>query len=142
MINTQMYDPETDKSASVVNEGSLAVSPRHYNEIFSIKLDVAAQVYNIVPAKSGYYFVGQVLIMTGNKNIGTSDATVTIYAATEEDGAYAAGTEFLQLELEKNGKIIIPGMNLITRDKGIWVNATTDDDDVYLTLLGYYTKEN
>lgn len=141
-VPINIVDPLTGRSAKIVNGGAVAVLPPEYNLIFSVKMDVAGQVYNLVPPKPNNYFIGNLLIMTANKNVGVNDATISIYAASAADEALGAGNiEFLSTEMVQKTQIVIPGMNVRTLDAGAYINCVTDDNDVYVTLFGYYTSE-
>ena len=131
------------KGARVINGGALAVLPPHYNQIFSKKLDVIGGVFNLVPAKAGNYFVGNVLVLTANKNVGVNDATVNVYSAAAADEALGAdNTEFLPIEMIRQSTVTVPNMNIRTLEKGAYINCVTDEVDIYVTLFGYYTSED
>lgn len=139
MIEVALRDPLSNKGIKIVNDGAMAVLPPHYNKIFSVKLEAASTVYNVVPAKANQYFVTQTIILTANKNVGVNDATVSIYVGVSSEDTLTTQSEYLTLEMPSKSDKVISDMNLITEGKGVWINAVTDDDDVYVTLLGYYT---
>ena len=136
-----IHDPDLHKAVRVVNGGSLSVLPPHYNKVFNAEMLNINTVYNLVPGIANYYFVGNVLTMHANRLVGANDATVIIYGSSTIDGDYVEGNAFIKLEMAAKSTVVIPNMNLITLAKGLFVNCKTDDNNVYVNLIGYYTEE-
>jgi hypothetical protein len=139
----KIFDSKNNRSAKIVNGGALAVLPPEYNGIYSAEMTVIDQVYNVVPPAPDQYFVGSLLVITGDKTISTTtDATVYIYAAKADDEAYtAANVEVLPLKIARSSSIVIPNMNIRTLERGAYINASTTEVNVSVTLFGYYTLE-
>lgn len=139
----RIFDPLRNAYAKVVNGGALAVLPPEYNGIFSAELTEIDEVANLINAKPDEFFVGNLLVITGDKNISNvDDAIIRIYAAESADEAWTPeNPETLTLHLERSGQRIIPSMNIATLKRGAYINCMSDQVNVSITLFGYYTRE-
>ena len=126
---------QNGRSVRVTDFGQLVVASVGYSIPINSKLDVINTAFNLVGPSAGQQIVVTDIILTANKNVGASDATVDIYTATAID-ATTVTTSILQLEMQKNTSLSLNGLNLITSD-GVWLNAKTDDNDVFVTLMYY-----
>lgn len=124
------------EQAHVTPAGQLVVAPSNYSTSIFTKLDVADTAYNFIVPVSGKQIVITDIIATANKNVGVGDAALVIYEATAPDTLVVAETIF-NTEMIKNSDKDLNGLNLIT-NSGVWINAKTDDDDIFLTLMYYY----
>ena len=69
----------------------------------------------------------------------STDTTVVIYEATTASTATVSKT-ILNVEMLKNSYRDITGLNLLIT-AGRYVNGKCDDDDVFVTLMGYYVPK-
>ena len=124
--------------AIVSRYGQLVTAPIDYSTAYPVKFEVAATGYNFVGPIQNFCFVITDIILTANKNVGASDATVDIY---ESDGSDSTTIDksIVSLEMQKNSNLVLSGLNFIT-GLGIWINGKTDDDDIFATLAGYYVR--
>jgi len=136
MIKVRVTDGNgTNAQAKVTSIGQLVTSPYDYDEIKYLLLDVAAQGYTFFKPKAGEQFVLTGLILTADSNVVTS-CIVDVYEAVDENLA-TIGTSLFHFEILKNGDRQLLGLNILISE-GAFLNAKTDDDDVYCTILGYY----
>jgi hypothetical protein len=138
------FDPLTGKRAKIINGGAISVLPPEYNGIYSAELTVINEVKNLAPAAADSFFVGNMLVITGDKNISqTDDATVSIYAAAAADEALSPDNlEVLSIKLPRSGERIIPNMNIRTINRGAFINCVSDQVNVNVSLFGYHTLED
>jgi len=135
MIKSQITDPTTSDSAKVTTIGQLVVAPYAYNEVKYLLLDAVDTGYTFYEPKAGQQFVLTAILLTADSNVTTS-CVVDIYEAVLAASA-TIGTSIFHFEILKNGYRDLSGLNILITE-GVYVNAKTNDDDVYLTILGYY----
>jgi len=123
------------RSVRVTEFGQLVVSSVDYSVPVNQKLDTINTAFNFVAPVAGQQIVVTDIILTANKNVGASDATVEIYTATAIDTT-TVDASILQLEMKKNTSLSLTSLNMIT-DDGVWLNAKTDDNDVFATIMYY-----
>jgi len=135
-LSTHIKDGTGTKSTVKVSmNGQLITAPYSYDEVKYVNLDIAAQGYTFFSPKAGKQFVLTGITMTANKSVGT-DCIVDVYEATLENSATIT-TSIFQFEILKNGRRELIGLNILVSE-GVFLNAKTDDDDVFATLMGYY----
>ena len=118
----------------VTPNGELAVNSLTYSEPHYVELGVDAQIYNVVDAKTQKRFIIVGVLIGADRNV-TTDCSVHIYEATTVDGT--TERDILTIDLNKGEHTYLNLINLSTREAR-YINATTDDDDVDLTIFGYY----
>jgi hypothetical protein len=140
-IDTRIIDPKTGKGVQVVGGNALAVNPPHPSLAFNATLGTDDTAVNIVPAKAGHVFCQTALLLTANQNVSnTTNATVTVYTADAENTAKASAlTTLFEISIGRNDIRDITGI-LVEAEEGKWINGETTDDDVIVTILGYYLK--
>ncbi len=132
-INIQ--DNETGNRATVTRFGQLVVAPVDYSAPVAQTLDLVNTAYNFVEPKAKQNIVITDIILTANKNVGASDATVVVYEADAPDTTTST-KDILNLEMIKQSNLPLTGLNLLITE-GAFVNAKTDDDDVFVTIMYY-----
>lgn len=125
------------EKAIVNSSGQLITSPIHYSSTVFIDMDVINTPYNVLPPKSGLNVVITGLVISANRNVGNDGANVVLYTATAPDELTVVDT-ILQGEIAKSKTIPLTPLNLIIDSDAYWINAKTDDDDVFLTVMYYY----
>lgn len=132
-IPVQLFAGSTPVSSSKI--GQLITSPFSYDLVEAILLDVDDQVYNFYKPRVGKSFVITGIILNATKAV-TADCIVDVYAGTSIDDSDITDNVF-QVEMLKNSSLPLLGLNILVAE-GKWVNAKTDDDDVFCTIMGYY----
>ena len=136
MIKTNIVDGRGGKSQALVTAaGQLVTAPYAYNEIKYVLLGVDNQGYTFFSPKVGYQFVLTAILLTADSNVTTS-AIVDVYEASDLNSATIV-TSLFHFEVLKNLTRDLIGLNILCSE-GAFINGKTDDDDVYMTLLGYY----
>ena len=142
-VSSNITDSGNGRQAKVVLGNALAINPPHPDLAFNAELGTDDVVVNIVPAKADHIFCITALLLTGNKNIDQSiDAVVEIYTADSESTAAASSISSLFLvPVARSSSRDITGI-LAETPEGKWINGVTSDDDVFVTILGYYVRED
>lgn len=134
---TKILDPVSGLSARVTKFGQLVTSPIDFSTVVQIEADATNTAFSLLSPTSDQQIVITDIILTANRSIGVNDATVDLYLADSPNSiAIEAGDSVLSLELEKNGKLVLTGLNLIT-DVGKWINIKTNDATIFATLMYY-----
>ena len=134
-LPTTIVDPYTKVAARVSEFGQLAIAPLAYSEPSFKKLDVINTAFNFIEPQHGHQIVITDIILTANKAVGTNDATIDIYEADAVDTAVIT-KEIIELEMIKQSNLVLTGLNLLV-PKGLWVNAKTNDNDIFVTIMFY-----
>ncbi len=135
MLATTIADPKTGVKVRVSEFGQLAVAPLAYSEPSFKKLDVNNTAFTFVAPQDGHQIIITDIILTANKNVGANDATVDIYEADSELTTVITKS-IIELEMIKQSSLALTGLNLLV-PPGLWVNAKTDDNDVFVTIMYY-----
>jgi hypothetical protein len=123
--------------AMVTKRGQLVTAPLKYNTTYFNAMTATGTAYNFITPKTGEQFVITGYIVSSDKNVNaTNGAIVSIYEATSLTATSASKT-ILTLDLGKLDGAQVVGLNILT-SKGVWINSTTDDATINLTILGYY----
>lgn len=130
-------------TAEVTPNNELVVGPVSYDETVFKELagtQIAGNTYNFYEPKAGKQFVITLIVAYGDKQVGTStNATVKVYEATDTDDL-VPDKILVQFEIGQNQSLVLPALRLLV-NPGVWINATTTDDDIHMTIMGHYIKE-
>lgn len=136
---TFIIDTKTGRSAKVTSSRGLAVSPPQASLAYNATLEVDDIVANIVPGKGGEIFCITGIVLTGNKNISTTvDAVVDIYEANSPTSATVI-TTLLTIPVARSSQTVLTSI-LLETSEGSYINGKTSDDDVLVTILGFYIE--
>ena len=126
------------KLVEVSASGELVVGPLAYSEPIFQLLDVNDQVYNFFRPKAGEQLIITGIDASALRTV-TTQTQVDIYEATSDtDGTISK--QIRRWEIPKNGEKQAQGIFEEIRP-GAFVNAKCDDDDVALTITGFYIPE-
>ena len=136
-IDSKILDGYGTKSrARVSTRGQLIVAPLSFSDPYFNAMTVDDQVYNFTTPKAGQQFVITDIVAAGDKNVTASTGVeIAIYESTTSDGI--SSKDIITLDINRLGGANLIGLNLITTT-GTYINATMDDNNVNLTILGYY----
>lgn len=136
-ISVNVTDPQTSDTARVTTYGALVTASAKFDESSFQAMDLDNTAYNFYVPKFGQQFVITGMIVKGDKQVASNtNATVIVYEATSVDTT-TADKVIVQFEVGQNESIPVPRLNFLV-SKSRWVNAKTDDDDIHMTILGYY----
>ena len=119
----------------VTQIGQLTTAPFAYDLVVSKTITVANTAVNFYKPIVGKQFVVTGILLTADKQI-TQDVLVDVYGATSTTSlTISAG--FLHVEMLKNSSRDVVGLNVLATE-GIFINAKADDNDIFVTIMGYY----
>jgi hypothetical protein len=103
-------------------------------------LAVNDTAYNYYKPKAGQQFVITSVVASADAQVSnTADATVVIFEASSEGTAVVDKT-LLQLAMVRFDQVALNPLNILV-NTGKFVNAKTTDDDIHMTIMGYYVNE-
>lgn len=137
-ILSKIVDDITGYRAKVTNRGLLVVGQAAFSEASSVALTVDNVPDNLWGPKPAQNFIITDIIIKGDKNIrSTLDATVTIYESSVGPTSAIKTKVILPTKVARSGSLELIGLNLEVTT-GRWVNAVTDDNNIFVTVMGYY----
>lgn len=123
--------------ACVTQYGQIVVGPASYDQTKYVELAEDDTAYNFYVPQANKRFVISGLRAKADRQVSsTVDAEVIIYEASAPD-TLTADKVLHQEALVRGESVTIIPMNLIV-EEGKWVNAKTSDDDIHMTIFGYY----
>jgi hypothetical protein len=120
--------------------GETIVGPYDYSTGKFQNLDAINTAYTFFPPIQDSFFVITSIYIQANKNVSASTAaTVDIYEASQETDTTISKSIYM-VEMVRNDKISLSPLNIrITQGK--FLNGKTDDDDILVTISGYYVSD-
>lgn len=123
--------------AHVTPLGQLVTAPLAYDETVFKELAVANTAYNFYKSQSGRQFVITGIRAKADRDVSnTADADVVIYEAAAEDALTVDKVLHQEAMIRGESITLIPVNILVAAGK--YVNAKTTDDDIHMTIFGYY----
>ena len=116
---------------------SLLVAPFAYEETEFQVLDTTTTAYNFYPPKTGKQFVITGVRAKADRDVSTTaDAEVVIYEADSAVETTVSKTLHQEAMVRGESVTLLP-VNILV-NVGKWVNAKTSDDDIHMSIMGYY----
>lgn len=129
------------QQVQVNGAGEVRVAQGPFDDAVFNEMDVANQAYNFYQPNGRNQFVLTGFLIYGDKQVsGATNATVVIYEADAEDTATVSRV-LVQVEVGQNQSIPFPAIKILC-NRGVYINAKTDDDDVHMTIFGHYVDLN
>lgn len=128
----------TGSKTKVTKAGQLIVAPFGYDEtVFNELNATAATAFHFFPPKAGKQFVVTGIIASANKDVSnTVTATIIVFEGDSTTDA-TADKVLLEFVLVRFGVLAAPPLNILVSE-GKFINATTSDASVFMTIMGYY----
>jgi hypothetical protein len=124
-------------AARVTGLGQLVVAPLAYDETEFRELAVANTAYNFYVPRSGKQFIITGIRAKADRQVSpTQDADVVIYEASAPDTTTVSKVLHQEAMVQGESVALLP-LNILV-NTGVWVNAKTTDDDIHMTIFGYY----
>ena len=139
MIKANLIDLRTDVSAKITGRGELVVGKLDFSSAYSTTATVTNTAFNLLVPQDGNCFVITDILIYADKNVGVNDATISIYTADSPTSTTVI-SDILTTEIKASTARDITGLNLLVTH-GVWVNAKTDDNNVFFTIFGYYIED-
>lgn len=130
-------DPGTLSGLRVTKNGEMPTAALSYSAPYYVKITVADEIYNIVPAITGKRFVSTGMLIATSKNL-VGEKTIEVYESLGA-GSGDHATDILSVDMLKNERIPIPLRNAATESTR-WINANCDGNDISITIWGYYVN--
>jgi hypothetical protein len=125
--------------ARVTRLGQLVTAPLAYDETVFKELAEPDTAYNFYEPKSGRQFVITGIRAKADRQVSnTDDADVVIYEASSNSTTTVDKVLHQEAMVRGESITLIPMNVLVTAGK--FVNAKTTDDDVHMTIMGYYVS--
>lgn len=136
-LKTQIEDSASGFTAKVTALGQVVVGALAYDETVFKELAEDDTAYNFYKPQSGRQVVITGVLFRADKQVSsTVDATVVIYEAST-DASTIVDKILIQFAVVQGDIITATGLNLLV-NAGKFVNAKTTDDDIHMTIMGYF----
>jgi len=130
-------DPGTLSGGRVTKNGEMVSAALNYSMPYYVKITVANDIYNVVPAVVGKRFVSTGMLITTSKNLVT-EKTVEVYESSDA-GSGVHDKDIISVDMLKNERVPVPLENAATESTK-YINANCDGNDVSITIWGYYVN--
>ena len=128
------------QKAHVTAIGQVVTAAYAYDETIFFELAEDNTAYNFYGPKAGEQFVITGIFAYADKQVGTvTGATVIVYEGVSAATTTVAKTLF-QMEMAQVSNRDLAPLNILVNE-GSYVNAQTDDDDIHMTITGYFIPE-
>ena len=139
MIKVQIVG-RSKRIAEVLPNGQLVGSPLAFDETVFKELAEDNTAYNFYKPKPGQQFIITGIRAKADRDVSpTVDASVVIYEADSESTTTVDKVLHQEAMVKAESVTLLP-MNVLVA-AGKYVNAKTTDDDIHMTIMGYYVPE-
>jgi hypothetical protein len=129
------------QQVNVNDAGEILVSDGPFDLSVFNELDLVNTAYNFFGPRGRQQFVISGFLMYGDKQVsGATNATVIIYESDQPDST-TTDRVLVQVEVGQNQSIPFPSIRILA-NRGVYINAKTDDDDIHMTIFGHYVDLN
>lgn len=138
-INASLVGKLNDIRVNVTPFGQLVVAPLEYSSPITMAMDTIGVAFNFMAPVSDHFIVVTDIIVSADKDVSnTTPADVDIFTADAHDSVTPIN-EILRPQLTRASNFSLTGLNLKI-DPGVWINATTTDTIVLLTVMFYRVR--
>jgi len=117
--------------------GQLTTAPFAFDETVFNELAEDDTAYNFYPAKAGQQFVITGIIAVADKQVSsTVSADIVVYEATTE-ATTVVSKVLIQTAMVQDQIQPFSNLNILVTE-GFFINAKTTDDDIHMTVMGYF----
>lgn len=134
--STSIVGDGDETRVKVTRFGQLVTAPLAYSEPVLVEMSSVGQVYNLAEPIAGESIVITDIIVSANKQVSnTTPADVRLY---ESDGIDSTTVikGIVAPQLTGSSNVDYIGLNMLVPE-GRWINATTDDATILLTIMYY-----
>lgn len=122
---------------AVSNIGQLVTAPWAFDETVFNELAEPDTAYNFYRPRVEQQFVMTGIYAVADKQVSsTVSASVVVYEATAADSTVVSKV-LLQTAMVVDQVQLFAPLNILVRE-GRFINATTTDDDIHMTITGYF----
>ena len=127
----------TRHGAIVTSLGQLVTSPVSYDQTIFKELAEPDTAYNFYRIVAGKQFVITGIIAKADKQVSsTVDAILVVYEAASDLDTTPSKVLFQTAVVQGDQLVLLP-LNIVVNE-GVYINAKTTDDDIYMTVMGYF----
>jgi len=135
--NVQVFNTENGRSAKVTKSGELVVAPLYYSDTQFREMDLDDTAYNFYQPLPFKQFVITGIVAFADRSVADNTETIVeIYEAATSTATTVSKT-LIQFGMGQLTSISIVPINILV-NPAVWINAKTGDDDIFLTIMGYY----
>ena len=128
----------TGQGAKVTLAGALVVATLRYDQTQYLELAEPDVAYNFFEPQDGMQFVITGIHMKADRQVSnTVDADVVLFEAESPESDTVDRVIFQEAMIR--GEFLTLRTNILVNE-GKFLNATTTDDDIHITVMGYYIE--
>ena len=132
----EIIDTQTGGRAKVSEFGQLIVAPIAYSTAEEREMDTINTAFNFVIPEHGKSIVITDIIASADNSVSnTAPADIVVYQSDSATSLVSL-SGIVRPQLVRANNFILNGLNLIIPE-GRWINATTTDNDILLTIMFY-----
>ena len=136
-LRVEIKDEDSDYAARVTKFGQLVTAPLQYSTPVAKSLNAINTPFNFIEPQPGQSIIITDILVSADKNVSnTTPCDVNVFESDGIDSSNVIQT-LIRPQLLRGDYQNVTGLNLIV-PPGFWVNATTDDDVILLTIMYYY----
>jgi len=140
MIGVRIISGDGSTAVKVSPNGALVTASAKSSESVFNVLDVANTAYNFYLPKPSQQFIVTGIRAKADRDVSnTVDATVVIYTAEDIDSLTVVDSIHQEAMVRGEAFTLLP-LNVLV-GAGLWVNAKTTDDDIHMSVMGFYIDE-
>ena len=126
--------------AKVTRSGELIVAPLSYSESEFRQLDATGIAFNFFGPKPKKQFIITGYSLKADRQVSnTVDARVVVYEASSLDST-TEDKILIEDAMIRGERVALTNTNLKVNG-GKWINATTTDASIFISIYGYYIDE-
>ncbi len=126
----------TKNFAKVTTRGQLVTAPLEFSNLIFQNLSVDDVAENFFEPIAGKRLVITDVIADASRDVGVNGATVDIFE-TDAIDSEIIDKQLFQFDMPKQTDKVLTSLNVITTE-GKFINAKTDDNNVLLSIGGYF----
>jgi hypothetical protein len=136
-LKANIVDMAGGGTARVTPAGEQVVAPYAYDDTKFLLMDVDDVAYSFFGPRAGHSFIVTLIRAKANRQVSTTvDADVVIFENATGPSDTTQDKIIHQEGMVRGESFTIPMNYRVT--EGRWVNGSTTDDDVSVTVQGYY----
>lgn len=137
-VEIKLADGHGDPNhAKITHIGQLVVAPYAYDLVESNELAEPDTAYNFYKPVANWQFIITGIVAKADKQVSNQvDAAVIIYES-EEVLSTTIDKVIFPLDMVEGDLVTLGPLNIIINE-GKFINAKTTDDDIHMTITGYY----
>lgn len=137
-IEAKILDGTGDgHQAKVSTIGQVVTGAYAYDDVVFNELAEDNTAYNFYGPKHNQQFVITGIFLKADRQVSpTTDATIVVYEA-DDDTTTTIDKTLFQVAMVQGDQLALSPLNILV-GTGKFVNAKTTDDDIHMTITGYY----